>query len=412
MMGTNRLDKAEKQKILGFACLAIAIFLCWKWQLVFLDGCRGKLYTDIPDHIMWAGQGDYGLWVPMIRVLFRWGRPIGQVLLATCMTANNLLSLFLLAILLRYLFPKLDRWSCFLAAELSALVGPWLIPGYQMGLYLDAYNGNCYHNLTLLFGRTLIPASLVFFLRCWENRGERLNLWDWLGLTVSLLINTGFKPSFAFAFLPAVAVMLAWDVIRSRGKNFKNDFLIGCAVLPTGIMCIWQYLMLFTDDLGATSALIPTETGELVKDEEAGIAQHFIWGADLVFLLVMYLRSLLLPFYTLALQTKKEESRSRIRIIIAVEAVALLEANLLVETGFRASHGNFDWGGLAMYPTVFAVAIGLLLRMLQDADWEKREDRTRCVIGLILLAGHLAVGIFHIFYFGAGGSYCFFGFGI
>ena len=183
-------------------------------------------------------------------------------------------------------------------------------------------------------------------------------------------------------------------------------------MLPTGIMCIWQYLMLFTDDLGVTSALIPTETGELVKDEEAGIALRFVWGADLVFLLVMYLRSLLLPFYTLALQTKKEESRSRIWIIMAVEAVALLEANLLVETGFRASHGNFDWGSLAMYPTVFAIAIGLLLRMLQDADWEKRGDRVRCIIGLIMLAGHLAVGIFHIFYFGAGGSYCFFGFGI
>ena len=90
MRGTDRLDKAGKKKILVFACFTIAIFLCWKWQLVFLDGCRGKLYTDIPDHIMWAGQGDYGLWVPMIRVLFRWGRPIGQVLLATCMTVNNL----------------------------------------------------------------------------------------------------------------------------------------------------------------------------------------------------------------------------------------------------------------------------------------------------------------------------------
>lgn len=412
MQGTNQLIKSRREKILGFACVAIAIFLCWKWQLVFLDGCRGKLYTDIPDHIMWAGQGDYGLWVPMLRILFRWGRPAGQVLLATCMTANNLLSLLMLAVLLRYLFPRLDCWRCFLAAELSALVGPWLIPGYQMGLYINAYNGNCYHNLTLLFGRTFIPISLLFFLRCWENRGEGLKLWDWLGLAVSLLVNTGFKPSFAFAFLPVVALMLAWDVIRSRGKNFKNDFLIGCAVLPTGLVCIWQYLVLFTDDLGFTSALIPTESGEMIEDEEAGIALQFVWGAELVYLLVMYLRSMLLPVYSLSLQTKKEESRRKIGIVMAVELVALLEANLLVETGFRAAHGNFIWGALAMYPTVFAIAIGLLLRMMQDADWNKKGDRVRCVIGLVLLTGHLLVGIFHIFYFGAGGSYYFFGFGI
>lgn len=405
MTGTNRLDNAGKQKILGFACVVLALFLCGKWQQVFLDGCRGKFFTDIPDHIMWAEQGDYGLWVPMLRFLFRWGKPTGQVLLATCMTANNLLGLFMLAILLHYLFPSLDRRSRFLAAELSALVGPWLIPGYQMRLYFGAYNGNCYHNLTLLFGRSLIPISLMFFLRLWENRGGRLKPWDWLGLAVSLMISTGFKPNFAFAFLPTVAVMLMWDVIKNRGKYFRNDVLIGCAVLPTGIMCIWQYLMLFTDDLGVTSALIPTETGELVKDEEAGIALRFVWGADLVFLLVMYLRSLLLPFYTLALQTKKEESRSRIWIIMAVEAVALLEANLLVETGYRSSHGNFDWGGLAMYPTVFAIAIGLLLRMMQDADWKKRGDRIRCVTGLVMLAGHLAVGIYYIFYFGAGGYF-------
>ena len=44
------------------------------------------------------------------------------------------------------------------------------------------------------------------------------------------------------------------------------------------------------------------------------------------------------------------------------DAVAILEACILTETGFRANDGNFDWGSLALYPILFSVSIALLMR--------------------------------------------------
>ena len=119
----------------------------------------------------------------------------------------------------------------------------------------------------------------------------------------------------------------------------------------------------------------------------------------------MYLRSLLLPVYTLALQGLREKERRRIGLFLAVEAVALLEATVLVETGYRANHGNFDWGGLALYPSVFALSIGLLIRMLQEMKLRKPLDVFKCLVGLGLLLGHLMVGLYFLWFFGSGGSY-------
>ena len=226
----------------------------------------------------------------------------------------------------------------------------------------------------------------------------------WWGFAVSFTVVTAFKPNFAFAFLPVLAVLLLWDLIRYKGKYFKNEFLLGCAVLPAGFLCIWQYLVLFSNDFAQSATEMMRELDESAEDA-SGIALRLVWGTELVAVLVMYLRSLLLPVYTLALQGLREKERRRIGLFLAVEAVALLEATVLVETGYRANHGNFDWGGLALYSSVFALAIGLLIRMLQEAKPKKPLDVFKCLVGLGLLLGHLMVGLYFLWFFGSGGSF-------
>ena len=51
----------------------------------------------------------------------------------------------------------------FLASALAHLCGPWIIPGVQTGIYLNAYNGNLYHNMTVLF-------NSYFPLQTWTTR--------------------------------------------------------------------------------------------------------------------------------------------------------------------------------------------------------------------------------------------------
>jgi uncharacterized BrkB/YihY/UPF0761 family membrane protein len=71
-----------------------------------------------------------------------------------------------------------------------------------------------------------------------------------------------------------------------------------------------------------------------------------------------------------------------------------LEALLLTETGFRANDGNFDWGGLAMYPTLFALAIALLWRMLPAGEKPGRRAWLPFLAGAVLLLGHLVIGVY------------------
>lgn len=406
-MPMNRL-KNEKRISLPLAafCLALAVFLCYKWWKVFLGVCTGVIFSDVPLHIELAlGHNDYGLSSLLIQLFYLGGEAFAQRALALSLTVNNLIGLLTVALLVRFLLPRLSRLEAFLAAELAALCGPWLIPGYQMGVYLNAYNGNLYHNMTMLFSRTLIPVSFVCFFRCWSARHGRIPRKDWWGFAISFFIVTAFKPNFAFAFLPVLAVLLLWDLIRYKGKYFKNEFLLGCAVLPAGFLCIWQYLVLFNNSFGQSATEMLQELDENFVDTSSGMALRLLWGVELAAVLVMYLRSLLLPVYTLALQGWREKERRRIGLFLAVEAVALLEATVLVETGYRANHGNFDWGGLALYSSVFALAIGLLIRMLQEAKPKKPLDVFKCLVGLGLLLGHLMVGLYFLWFFGSGGSY-------
>ncbi len=406
-MPMNRL-KNEKRVSLPLAafCLVLALFLCYKWWQVFLGVCTGVIFSDVPLHIELAlGHNDYGLSSLLIQLFYLGGEAFAQRALALSLTANNLMGLFTVALLVRFLLPRLSRLEAFLAAELAALCGPWLIPGYQMGVYMNAYNGNLYHNMTVLFSRTLIPVSFVCFFRCWSARHGCIPRKDWWGFALSFFIVTAFKPNFAFAFIPVLAVLLLWDLIQYKGKYFKNEFLLGCAVLPAGFLCIWQYLVLFNNSFGQSATEMLQELDESFVDTSSGMALRFLWGAELVALLVMYLRSLLLPVYALALQGWREKERRRIGLFLAVEAVALLEATVLVETGYRANHGNFDWGGLALYPAVFALSIGLLVRMLQEVKLRKPLDVFKCLVGLGLLMGHLMVGLYFLWFFGSGGSY-------
>jgi hypothetical protein len=405
----TRLDAEKKLRLpLACFCFVFALFLCHRWWQIFVNVCTGVAYSDVSMHVELALSGsNYGLCSLLIKLLYTGGEHFALYTLAVLLTINNLIGIFTIAYLLRYLLPRLSWCQAILASELALLCGPWIIPGYQTDIYMSTYNGNLYHNMTVLFSRTLIPISLVHFLRCWDMRHELLPKKDWWGFAVSFLIVTAFKPNYAFAFLPVLAVMLVWDFIKYKGKYFKNEFLIGCAVLPAGIVCIWQYLVLFSSSFSDTATEIMANENVYVEgDEESGIAIRFLWGAALVSTLVMYLRSLLLPIYTLALQGRKETEKKHIGFLLVVELVALLEYTMLVETGYRANHGNFEWGALALYPTVFALSIGLLFRMVQDSR-KTAGSIFKCLVGFGFLIGHLLVGCYYLWAYTSYGSYLF-----
>ena len=363
-------------------CAVLTAALCWRWQRIFYLMCADYIISDMPAHIRLAlGHNDYTLASWFVRVLWGLlGEAKGQTALSLLLTGNQLVGLAALFILLRHMFPKTDGPFLYLSALLAHLCGPWVFPG-QTEMYLGVYNGNVYHNMTLLFSRTPVPLVFLFFFRLWESRRGSLRGGDWLGLMLCLLLSTLFKPSFLGAFAPAVFVMLVWDFCATKCRGFKNEFLLGLAFIPSLIALVWSSRALYAADFAGTSS---------------GVALRVLTPAALLGLLVMYLRGLLLPIWTWLTQGRREDStlRGRLRILAGVLGVAILEALALVETGFRANDGNFEWGSLALYPTVFGVAIALLLRMIQATDIKKRPELVRAAIGIVLLLGHLVIGVY------------------
>lgn len=389
------MEKIRRERGLDFVrifCIILCAVLAYKWQRTFFAVCVGDIYSDVPLHIELAlGRNDYGLSSYIIRALYAmFSEHRAQTVLSLILAANNVLAIFMLTVLVCYLLPGLNRWYALLAAELALICGPWLIPGYQTAVYLGAHNGNLYHNMTVLFSRTLIPVNFIFFCRCWDEIHGKIKAADWLLFMGSFLLITMFKPNFAFAFIPMLGVMLIVDFIKSRGKNLKNEIIMGMCVVPAGLTCIWQFFVLYDDSFAGTSS---------------GIALRKYNVMSFLAIIIVYLRGLLLPLYTLVLEGRKTESRGHIRHILICEAVALAESTILVETGFRATDGNFDWGGLALYPTMFALGIGLLFMMIKKADFRKGSDTAKCAVGAVLLIGHLLIGVYFLYAFNHGFSY-------
>ena len=338
----------RRQLCLSF-CAVLAAALLWRWQRIFYLECADYIRADMVGHIALAlGRHDYSLSGLLIRALWSlFDEDRARTLLSLLLTLNQAAGVLTLWLLLRGVLPGLD-WAegaeALLAALLANVCGPWIFPG-QTGMYLGVYNGNVWHNMTVLFSRTWIPPALLCFWRLWEARRGTLPARSWWGFLFFLLVTTLFKPSFLGAFAPAALAMLVWDFVKTRGRGFKNEFLIGLAVLPAVGALVWSSLVLFSDDFAGT---------------QSSVALRALTPALLVSTLLMYL---------------------------------LAEALLLTETGFRGNDGNFDWGYISLYPAVFALAIGLLFRMLPAAKTDRRA-RVRAAVGLVLLLGHLIVGVY------------------
>ena len=362
-------------------CAVLTAVLLWRWQQIFYLMCTDAIISDMPEHVMLAlGHNDYGLSSYLIR--FLWGlrgESFGQTALSVMLTANQLFGIFTLWLLLRHWLPELDSSFALMAVLLAHLCGPWIVPG-QTGMYLKVYNGNVYHNMTVLFSRSFIPLDLLLFARLWEGRLGKLPLKTWLGFALSLLVTTLFKPSFFVAFAPVALALLLWDFARTRARGFSRELLIGLAFLPAAGALLWSYAVLFGGEFAG---------------KESHMTLHPLTGDYLVWSLVMYLRGLLLPLYSFALQGRREEGqRERFGIFAAVNAVAIAEAVFLTETGFRANHGNFIWGCLSLYTAVFSLAIGLLFRMGQQTERGDARQYLRLLVGLALLMGHLVIGVY------------------
>ena len=139
------------------------------------------------------------------------------------------------------------------------------------------------------------------------------------------VLTTGIKPSFLVAFSPIMGLFLLVDLFKK--VPFKRIFVFGAALLPSGVVVLWQNAVLFGADTGNGMAVNPWYTFSL----HANIPKLAV-VLSAAFCSVVVLAGL------------REVFRERQYLFVILMAVlGFLEALCLVEKGTRSVDGNFLW---------------------------------------------------------------------
>ena len=349
------MSRTVKQRILWGAALATlavyAVAMTWlHYQQLCSPGGGTDPYTsDLGQHLGFAQRGMlYSmaslLIGPAYAVAGRWG-------IAVLLTVFHLAAVGVFAWGLRPALPRWPepgRWLVSLAVSFCQAV--WMPRGGYW--YQGTIMGTVYHNTTYIMLAPFALLAMLWFYRVWQNIHSRLSARDWLIYTILLTVATSFKASLVFAFAPALLLLLIKDLICTRGKNLRREILLGCSVLPSIALCVFQADVLFAE-AGSGMNLI------FLVDFDR---HKMLWGPFHQAGVLGLLRSLVFVAAVGCLLGRQAWTSFRYRFSLLAFLVALAEALLLVESGERMYHANLWWGSFICYWIFLLESVSAWLR--------------------------------------------------
>lgn len=359
--------------IYGAACL----WLFYHQSVADLSGQGALPYqSDLPLHIsMVIEDGWYYSFTAYaykaLYFLFK-GSTVG---IAFLLAAVSMATVYATESLVCLLWRKREKDFVTLLLSLSLnLVMPVFVRGVGEFRYISYQSGNIWHNSTYICMKFAALAVLLYYFRLEERYAEGLNPKEWCVFALLNIICTGIKPSFLLAFSPVMGVALLVDLIR--GIPFKRIFVFGSALLPSGLVILWQNSVLFGESTG----------------NGIGLKPWYIFSLHAQIPKLAVVCSVLFCGLTVLVTWKEVLFEKRYRFIVGMSVLGFLEALCLVESGSRSSDGNFLWGYSFCLSVLFAVCSVKWLQM-----WECRDSEAGAAVklGLGLVYGwHLACGLY------------------
>lgn len=394
------MSKTAKQRWLWTAALlALAIFaaaMTWlHYQQLCSPGGGNDPYTsDLGQHLAFAQQGMiYSTASLLIGPAYglggRWG-------------IAGLLALFHLAavaVFARGLRAAVPGWSCPARLLISLVINfaqaVWMPRGGYW--YQGTVIGTVYHNTTYIMLVPFALLAMLAFYRAWQSMTGKLNLRAWGLYTVLLTLATSFKASLVFAFAPALLLLLIADLVRTRGKNLRQEILMGCSVLPSIALCLIQANVLFADADSGMKLIFTVDF-----DRHA-----MLWGPFNEAAVLGLLRSFVFVVAVGLLFGRQAWRNFRYRFSLLVFVVAMAEALLLVESGERLYHANLWWGPFICYWVFLLESVSVWLRGC--AHWKAGDRSGRLGVRLtvcgVALGWHILSGFCFLVLLMQGKSY-------
>lgn len=247
------------------------------------------------------------------------------------------------------------------------------------------YTPNPIWNATYMATR---PFSIICFVEgCHMIELIKNRTFEWkkaLPFAISLFLTTITKPSYTLVVLPSLAVLLLIQLIRTKGKSFKDSFTLCLTMIPTGAALLYQYAGVFT--------------GTNVKGEETGIAFGIakVWGFYSLSIPLSIVMGLALPIGVLVLNFAELKKNAYYRFALLNYVVAAIMLLCLYEKGFRMLHANFSWG--YMHAEFFMFMMSLLMMIKNTKEWVKSYKIVFVAAEWIVFMYHLVCGIYFLMY--------------
>lgn len=384
------IQKNEKYMNLFFSGITVlygllCFFLYYKQSVADLNVAGEIAYqSDLPLHISMIVEDGwlYSFTAFAYKLLYAvcGGSTVGiALLLALCSYATVLLTENLLIVLG---LARQKNWHSLLTALTLNFVMPIFIPFIGEFRYVSYQAGNIWHNSTYICMRTAALAVLLTYFKLEKTYRQGISLKEWLLFAALNIVCTGIKPSFLLAFSPIMGIFLLADLCRK--VPLLNILKFGSALLPSGLVILWQNAVLFGQDTGNGISVNPWYT--------------FSMHTNIPKLAVVC--SALFCGLTLVVTCRELLKDRQYLFIVCMAALGFLEALLLVENGSRSVDGNFLWGYSFCLSVWFAVSA---------VKWLKRETtgiQTAVKYGLAAVyAAHLYCGLYFFFRLVEGASF-------
>ncbi len=368
--------------------------------------------SDMPDYVnkVRGIQGNYEFPYPLLFTLAKLialvaGAPLGMAI------ATALLNALAVCVTKYYLDKevkdglKVESWSSKKVFALDLAITFMVFSLFLLGnLYspkntaffgfdyayrcMGIYTPNPIWNATYLATR---PFTIVCFFEAAKVLKSYQKEFTWKGcvpFAVSLFLMTITKPSYTMVLVPLMGILLLVDLVRSKGRSFKNAFCLCVTMIPTGLDLLYQFFGVFT--------------GTNVKGEETGIGIDFglVWSNFTKSIPLSIVMGMALTLGVLALnlvfnfKTVREKFVYRFAWYNYLVGMAMFL--LLYEKGFRMEHANFSWG--YMHGMFFVFFLTLVLVLRNTIEWKKSWKVIFLPAEWAVFGYHLVCGVNFLWY--------------
>ena len=264
----------------------------------------------------------------------------------------------------------------------------WLLNNYD--IYLGLLPPNLYHNSTLIGAMPFAIAALGLGLRqLRHNHIPSFGIDSVLGLL--LVIGALFKPSFAFAFVPAYGICrLLW------GRHAFWHHLAGLVLVAVPVALLI---------LGQSWWIVAYPEMNMHGKSEIGFAFPAGWKTFMPNLtpeqaVWLGLDSFALPLLAYMLRPNWLRKPAH-QLVVLSTVFATAQFLLVYETGGRAGHGNFIWQVVATNHWLY------WLVALDTLYWQAttKSERIRQVVLVCAIAASIVSGVIYLSAIGTTGTY-------